>query len=170
MGTDKALLEIDGEPLAGRAAHALRAAGAEAVAFVGGDRPALLARCRDDVAFVPDRWPGEGPLGGVLTALAWSAEPATVVVSCDLHTPDAAAISAVVDALSPPGALAAVPLVDGRRQWLHSAWRDASRTTLLAAFEAGERAIHRAVAARDVRDVRGISAAAVRDVDTPRDL
>ncbi|WP_434127450.1 molybdenum cofactor guanylyltransferase, partial [Enterococcus faecium] len=41
MGTDKALIEVDGGPLARRVANALRAAGADPVIAVGGDLEAL---------------------------------------------------------------------------------------------------------------------------------
>jgi molybdopterin-guanine dinucleotide biosynthesis protein A len=65
----------------------------------------------------------------------------------------------------------AVPLVDGRRQWMHSAWRAGAAAPLAAAFDAGERAVHAAVAAAGLRVVDvSLPAAAVADADTPADL
>ena len=51
--------------MAVRVARALAAAGAEPVLAIGGDGDALE---RLGMAWQPDRFPGEGPLGGLLTA------------------------------------------------------------------------------------------------------
>src|SRR5205823_7736929 len=96
MGRDKALLRVDGEAMAVRTAHALHDAGAVEVACVGGDLPAL--RVLGLVAF-DDEHPDAGPLGGVLTALAWTAEPITVVTPCDLLVPSPQVFGDLVDAL-----------------------------------------------------------------------
>ena len=68
--------------MAARVADALRAAGAEPVLAVGGDRPALRGA---RAALVADRYPGEGPLGGILSAFAAVGPDALVaVVATDL--------------------------------------------------------------------------------------
>jgi molybdopterin-guanine dinucleotide biosynthesis protein A len=66
MGRDKAFVVVDGEPMVVRVARALRGAGADEVVAVGGDEARLSAL---GLAHLPDDHPGEGPLGGVLTAL-----------------------------------------------------------------------------------------------------
>jgi molybdenum cofactor guanylyltransferase len=172
MGRDKALVEVDGRALALRVADALRRAGADPVTAVGGDLPALAAL---GLAGVPDEAPGEGPLTGVLTALANAAEagaPIVFVAACDLVAPDPAAVSATVAALdADPEADVAVPMAGGRRQWMHAAWRAGAAAPLAAAFEAGERAVHAAVAAGGLRVVDvAVAPAAVADADTPADL
>ena len=167
MGRDKALVSVDGRALALRVADALRAAGAEPVLGVGGDLDALAAL---GLAGVPDEEPGAGPLTGILTALAQGAAPLTFVAACDLVTPSAEAVTATVTALGPDEDVA-VPLVDGRRQWMHAAWRAGAAAPLAAAFAAGERAVHAAVAAAGLRvaDV-SLPASAVADADSPADL
>jgi molybdenum cofactor guanylyltransferase len=166
MGRDKALVSVDGRALALRVADALRAAGAEPVLAVGGDLDALDAL---GLAGVPDEEPGAGPLTGILTALAQGAAPVTFVAACDLVAPSAEAVTATITALGE--ADVAVPLVDGRRQWMHAAWRARAAAPLAAAFAAGERAVHAAVAAAGLRvaDV-SLPASAVADADTPADL
>jgi molybdenum cofactor guanylyltransferase len=166
MGRDKALVSVDGRALALRVADALRAAGAEPVLGVGGDLAALAAL---GLAGVPDEEPGAGPLTGILTALAQGAASVTFVAACDLVAPSADAVIATVRALG--DADVAVPLVDGRRQWMHAAWRAGAAAPLAAAFAAGERAVHAAVAAAGLRvaDV-SLPASAVADADTPADL
>jgi molybdopterin-guanine dinucleotide biosynthesis protein A len=140
---------------------------------------------------VPDDEPGAGPLVGVVTALAVAgsggatarregaapvaARPSDDIVfvaACDLVDPSPAAIAATVRALAGSEAGdVAVPLVDGRRQWVHAAWRRHARAPLAAAFEAGERAIHAAVAASGMRVVDvTLDARAVADADAPADL
>ena len=70
-----------------------------------------------------------------------------------------------------PDAAVAVPVVAGRRQWMHAAWRSGAAAPLGAAFEAGERAVHAAVAAGPLRVVElALPAGAVADADTPADL
>jgi molybdopterin-guanine dinucleotide biosynthesis protein A len=166
MGRDKALLSVDGRALALRVADTLRAAGADPVLAVGGDLAALAAL---GLAGVPDQEPGAGPLTGILTALAQATAPVTFVAACDLVAPSAEAVTATLAALE--AADVAVPLVDGRRQWMHSAWRAGAAAPLAAAFDAGERAVHAAVAAAGLRVVDvSLPAAAVADADTPADL
>jgi molybdopterin-guanine dinucleotide biosynthesis protein A len=172
MGRDKALVEVDGRALALRVADALRRAGADPVTTVGGDLPALTAL---GLAAVPDEAPGEGPLTGVLTALNGAAggdAPIVFVAACDLLTPDPAAVSATVAALdAAPDGDVAVPVAEGRRQWMHAAWRSSAAAPLAAAFAAGERAVHAAVAAGALRVVEvAVEPAAVADADTPTDL
>ncbi len=142
MGTDKALIEVDGVPLARRVANALRAAGADPVIAVGGDLEALERAGPD--ASCPDRHPGEGPLGGILTALAATTEDVVVVLACDLPAADADTIRAVALALG--DADVAAPWHDGRHELLHAAYHRRAEPVLRAAFDAGERAPHRAVA------------------------
>ena len=66
MGTDKALITTDGITLVERAVDALTRAGADPVIVVGGNRAAIEAL---GLRYVDDQWPGEGPLGGIITAL-----------------------------------------------------------------------------------------------------
>src|SRR4051812_26176471 len=96
MGTDKALLEVDGLARARRVADALGDAGASRVVAVGGDAVQLE---RLSLEVVRDLPPGEGPLGGILAALETTDEEVVVVLACDLPAPDPSAITAVVEAL-----------------------------------------------------------------------
>ncbi|MGH9246267.1 MAG: molybdenum cofactor guanylyltransferase [Acidimicrobiales bacterium] len=167
MGVDKAMLVLDGRPLVVRVADALTAAGAAEVLVVGGDRRAIE---RLGLNYVPDRAPGSGPLGGLVTAMEAAPSAVVVVLATDLVHPDADAIARLVDTLdATPACDAAVPIVGGRRQWLHAAWRRAGRAALDDAFVAGERAIHRAVAASSLRvaNVPGLPPRAMADADRP---
>ena len=83
MGRDKALIEVDGVPMARRVADALEEGRADPVLCIGGDQAALEAL---GLEFLADDRPGEGPLGGLLTALEWAEGmpwDAVVVSACD---------------------------------------------------------------------------------------
>jgi molybdopterin-guanine dinucleotide biosynthesis protein A len=168
MGVDKALLQIDGPPLAARAAAALQEAGATEVRSIGGDLTALRGLGLDARA---DDHPGEGPLGGVLTGFAVTTAPVVVVLACDLPGAAARSVRAVVVTLDQaPQAAAAVPIVDGRAQWLHAAYRRSSLPVLRDAFAAGERSIAVAAGRLEIVPVPDLEAATLADVDGPGDL
>jgi molybdopterin-guanine dinucleotide biosynthesis protein A len=166
MGTDKAFVEVEGRPMAGRVAAALRAAGATEVLAIGGDLERLPSHGFDR-AF-PDRHPGEGPLGGVLTALAVAGHDVVVVLACDLPAASAESVVAVLQGLGDHDV--AVAMTD-RREPLHGAWRASRCLPVLAdAFERGERAVHRALALLDVGEVTVADPSTLRSVNRPADL
>ena len=168
MGTDKALLDVDGRPLVVAAVEALAAAGADAVLVVGGDRDALVDLGLDAR---PDDHPGEGPLGGILTALRLAGDGVVMVLACDMPAVDGASVAAIVSALAAaPGADVAVPVVNGRRQLLTAAYRHRGRPVLERAYETGERAPRRAVDGLEVVEVHGLDPHLLGDVDRPDDL
>jgi len=169
MGADKALLEVDGEPMALRVARSLRAAGAAEVFAVGGDASGLAAL---GLLVVADDSPGEGPLPATLTALEHASHDMVVVLSCDLVHPSPAAIAAVLDALhrAGPTVLAAVPVAGGHHQWTHAAWRRVARHPLGTAQAGGARSLRRAASELALCEVSGIDARLLADADTPADL
>ena len=83
--------------MAARVADALRGAGAEPVLAIGGDRPALEAL---GLTWVADRYPGEGPLGGILSAFgAVGDHDLVAILATDLPDLDAAVVRALVTGL-----------------------------------------------------------------------
>jgi molybdenum cofactor guanylyltransferase len=165
MGTPKADLLVDGSPMAVRVAEAARSAGATAIAAVGRPVEGLEHLVEDE--------PGAGPLGALVVAVGWAEGDTVLVLGCDLIAPSAAAMQAVVDELTADvDADVAVPVVDGRAQWLHGAWRARASTiaALQQAFAAGERSVHGAAEALRVRRVASDDVASFRDADRPEDL
>lgn len=175
MGSDKALLAVDGRPLAVVAADALRMAGAVGVVAVGGDERGLRTAGLDWVA---DDAPGEGPLGGVLSALAaFDDVPVMAVLACDLPAASPENVDAVVAAVAdhvgvPAVAVPVLPRSGGgwHREWLHAAWTAESRPVLASAWEAGERAPRRAGTGLHVVEVEVPDPDALADADRPGDL
>jgi molybdopterin-guanine dinucleotide biosynthesis protein A len=168
MGRDKAVgVAVDGRPLARRVADALEAAGADEVLAVGGDMNALAAL---GLRAHADDHPGDGPLGGILTAIRTARHDIVVVVACDLPWLDAATVAALVHALGAhPGAAVALARTD-RREPLCATWRGSRAAPVLAErFAAGERAPRRALDWLDVVEV-DVDPAVLRNTNTPADL
>jgi molybdopterin-guanine dinucleotide biosynthesis protein A len=176
MGRDKALIEVDGRAMAVRVAAALGRAGCAPVIGIGGDATGLAAAglAAAGVDVVADWWPGQGPLGAIITALLHveRARPgaATVVAACDLPWLDA---ETVADLL-PPRHVAQAPFdaivaVTDRDQPLCTCWMPDALAVLQRHFDDGERAVH--AAWTDLRRVRvPVAAAALRNVNAPEDL
>jgi len=167
MGADKAFVEIGGRPLAAIARDALLGAGAREVLAIGGDGAAFE---RLGFRAVADAWPGEGPLGGVVTALREAAHDIVVVLACDLPAVDAPAVTAVLSGLADLDADAAVPLVDGTPQVLVAAYRRRCRAPLEDALRRGTRRLRDAVDALRVANVALAEPGWVRNVNQPTDL
>lgn len=174
MGEPKALVEIDGQPLAGRVAAALAAAGATQVVLVGGE-PAWAERL--GLALVPDRWPGAGPLGGIVTAVLdtgrAAADPDAImlVAACDQPWLDPTGLRALVAGLADrPQAGASAPLTaDGRVHPLPSAWRARTGERLATLMDSGGRRADAGLGVVTVVEVP-FHPDSLTDVDTPEDL
>jgi molybdenum cofactor guanylyltransferase len=85
FGRDKALARFDGVPLLVRIAEMAR--GVVEVRVIAS--PEKYAEVGRGLKFVEDQWPGEGPLGGIVTALQYTAETApdcewNLILSCDM--------------------------------------------------------------------------------------
>jgi molybdopterin-guanine dinucleotide biosynthesis protein A len=140
MGRDKALLEVGGRPMALTAATALVDAGAAEVIAIGGDRDGLASL---GLRWVADAYPGEGPLGAIITALESVTADVVAVLACDLPAVTPAAVRQVVDGLGPGDA--AIATAGGRVHPLLAAYRRTCVTSLRRAFDAGERTVRRAL-------------------------
>jgi molybdopterin-guanine dinucleotide biosynthesis protein A len=84
FGTDKALAQLGGRTMLARMCDLLREV-TDSVGIVASS----ASYSGIDAQMVPDRWPGEGPLGGIVTALeqARSSEVRAarcLIVSCDM--------------------------------------------------------------------------------------
>ena len=167
MGRPKAFIEIDGVPMVVRAAEAIGEAGVTDVVVVGGDATALRGL---GLVAVADRHPGEGPLGGIITALHHhrASADAVVVVSCDLIQASPLAVRSLIASLGSGDA--AVPVVEGRSQWTHAIWRTRALEPLEAAFSQGMRAPRAAVAGLDVVLALDGAPCWYADADRPEDL
>jgi molybdenum cofactor guanylyltransferase len=186
MGQDKALIrpDPDGARLVDRVIGAIRAAGITEIAVVGAPPtwpPELIEQhTREAVVHVPDRWPGEGPLGGIISALLHSMETAdwVFVAPCDVPDLDATDIVAMTTAAVRSGAVGCIAQVQGRVNPVVACLSPLIAAGLLRQFDAGERRV------RSLADLSGMTVVELAgpaqissetspgpfDLDTPTDL
>ena len=164
MGADKATFEVDGVSMANRVANAAREAGAAQVLIIGGTQAKAKSLVGD---WKKDSFPGEGPLGGVITALKHADHDSVVVLSCDMPFITSAVIQSLVRGLE--DAQATVGRTD-RLNWLCAAWsKTECFATLQTVWKRNERAVHRAAVLLDVAEIP-VPAVAVRNINTLADL
>jgi len=184
MGVDKALMQLDGRTLVERLERVLRDAGARRVVAIGGNVEAILSL---GIEAVIDHYPGEGPLGGLLTAadeLQVASTMRVAVVACDLPLLRGATIRRLAQMIAPvpglsdqplawsanPVPAVAVPVVDGIRQ-VHVLVMGADALTQLgAALIAGERSLQAAMDRVEVVEVAGVDPEELHDLDRPEDV
>jgi molybdopterin-guanine dinucleotide biosynthesis protein A len=80
MGQTKAIIPFQGEPLIQRVLDRLAGLADEVIVIA----PILQEYLSLDVRIVQDYLPGQGPLGGLYTALLSASNPAVAVVGCDM--------------------------------------------------------------------------------------
>jgi molybdenum cofactor guanylyltransferase len=173
MGRTKALIDVGGQPMATHVAVALAAAGCRDVVLVGGD-PIELASLK--LAVIADEYPGEGPVGGVLTALHHhhhhhhhrrGAATHVVIAACDLPGLTAGAVHQMLGAVS--SATDVVVAMTDRLEPAFAVWNVQTIDPIEAAFETGIRAMHDVLALFEVVTV-AIDPGEMRNINRPEDL
>ena len=134
------------------------------VRLVGGDAREL-AEFSGEV--LPDRWPGEGPLGGVATALSALGSD-VLVVACDLPGVDSEVLELVAAAGADPSVDVAVARSD-RRQPLVARWNLSALPSVEQAVAAGQRSAMDLLRHLSVAEVP-VDPRSVVDVDDQNDL
>ncbi len=169
FGSDKSLAEVDGEVLVLRVADSMARAGLASVTLVGAADPVVS---RTGLTNLADRWPGEGPLGGLLTALVDAGDHAGVLVcGCDHPDLDPEVLMSLMEAADQGADVAVARAGEDTPQWLVSAWRASTASALQRAFDAGERSPSRAAIQAGLRLVFvDADPSAVADIDSLEQL
>jgi molybdopterin-guanine dinucleotide biosynthesis protein A len=165
MGRDKALLPFRGRPLAAVVADALRESAGSAV-LIG--NPTLAAAT--GFPAIVDLFPGEGPLGGILTALRFTAADWNLVCACDMPELTAAFLSGLFEAAEASDADVLVPVSpSGRLEPLCAVWHRRARGPLEAAFAGGTRKVGEAIAGLRAVRYQITEMTPFQNVNTPED-
>lgn len=165
MGQDKALLAFRGTSLAQWVAREVAQAAGSAVLI--GD-PARYRTLGYPV--VPDAWPGEGPLGGILTALRHTAAPWNLIVACDMPGLTTPFLRDLLAAAERNGATTLPTGPCGESEPLCAVWRHDTRAALEAAFQAGVRKVAAALEGVHPAFYPVSEAAYFQNLNTPEDF
>ena len=165
MGRDKALLPFRGGALAEFVAQTVAEAAGTAVLI--GD-PALYAAF--PYPAIADRYPGEGPLGGILTALHHTSADWNLVVACDMPGLSAAFLTPILEAAEQSGADALLPVgPSGRPEPLCAVYHRRALEPLEGEFRGGQRKVTAALQAVRAERLPVGEVAMFHNVNTPED-
>jgi molybdenum cofactor guanylyltransferase len=159
MGRDKAQLPFRGGTLSTAIAGAVREAAGCAI-LVGN-----LA-----LGGIPDRYPGEGPLGGILTALEHTLSEWNLIVACDLPELTPAFLARLLDTAEAAGYDALLPhTAGGPPEPLCAVYRRSVRDALEERFRSGTRKVTLALEGLAVYSLEVSEAVQFQNVNTPED-
>lgn len=172
MGRTKALIDVDGRAMADRVLDAARGLGIDDLVVVGGDADELDGLT---APVIDDLFPGQGPVGGVLSALDHFARAqidpvdAVLVLPCDLVDVTADALWPLVEASVGDAHSRVWVAATDRLEPACAVWALEAREVVQQCFTDGERALHRLIGHIPHTTVT-IDAAALRNVNRPSDL
>ena len=165
MGQDKARLPFRGGALAEAVAREVAQA-AGSVTLVG----------HAEMGGIPDLYPGEGPLGGILTALHHTSADWNLILACDMPQVSAEFLKRLMAAAErttagEPGiAMIVLPYgADGRPEPLCAAYHRRALAGLEAAFGRGIRKVTAAMEGLSVARLDVPEVAIFQNVNTPED-
>lgn len=146
FGQDKALVMLGGKPQLARTLDALAASGVRQTIVIGEKARygKFGARC------VKDRWPGEGPLGGIVTALRRSGPDKygyrwNLIVSCDMPFLTSEWLAYLCRRAAASDAEVVVPQSVQGLEPLCACWKTEALLTLHPAFQEGVRKVTEAM-------------------------
>ena len=145
FGTDKALVELENVPMYARMAALFRKM---TISHVLVGDPAKYGNLGPTCIF--DKWPGEGPLGGIITALrrtrATDVADYNLIVSCDMPFLTAEWFEHLLSVAFHSEADVVLARSDRGPEPLCACWRTDAVATLEAAFMRGVRRVNEGIA------------------------
>ena len=159
MGRDKARLPYRGGALAEWVARAVQHAAGSAT-LVG----------NPELGGIPDLYPGEGPLGGILSALHHTAADWNLVVACDMPEVSGDFLDRLLAAAETSGADALLPVgPSGQPEPLCAVYHKRAAGPLEQSFSRGIRKITEALAAVPTVRLPVAELKPFQNVNTPED-
>ena len=159
MGRDKARLPFRGGTLSSAVADAVREAAGSAI-LVG----------NPELGGISDRYPGEGPLGGILTALEHTAAEWNLIVACDLPEATGAFLRNLLEEAEAKGCDALLPhRQGGRPEPLCAVYHRDALERIAEQFAAGIRKVTAGMEGLDVYHLEVREALPFQNVNTPED-
>jgi molybdopterin-guanine dinucleotide biosynthesis protein A len=149
FGADKALVEIGGKTLLARTVEVVAAVCEETRIVAPAGKYANAP-----VSIVADKWPGQGPLGGILTALDFSNEnfrvadgrgACALIVSCDMPFLTREWLAYLCEHAVKSTAQVVVPESENGLEPLCACWWGDAATRVQVAFDGGVRKVTEAM-------------------------
>lgn len=144
FGQDKALVEIEGAPMLSRMRALLSRVATEVHVIAPLQKYAALG-----ITGVPDRWEGQGPLAGIITALMATTEGGSaewnLIVGCDMPFLTQEWLSYLLKRAVASGAEVVAPKSVQGLEPLCACWRTSAALKLQRAFDSGTRKITEAM-------------------------
>jgi molybdenum cofactor guanylyltransferase len=141
FGRDKALAELGGLPMLGRMIALLQIVVKNVKVVVAPEKYAKF-----EIEMISDQWPGEGPLGGIITALEHAARDPTycewnLILSCDMPFLTSEWLTFLCERAAKSKAQVLVPHSKHGPEPLCACYRTNAAAALRAAFELGVRKV-----------------------------
>jgi molybdenum cofactor guanylyltransferase len=141
FGRDKALVEFGGKPMLARMIQSLQCVSGKVKVVAPPGKYAGYG-----VQLVADRWPGEGPLGGIITALEDAAKSSErsewdLIVSCDMPFLTRDWLRFMAERTAKSDAQVLLPHSKSGPEPLCACYRTDGAVKLRAAFESGIRKV-----------------------------
>jgi molybdenum cofactor guanylyltransferase len=146
FGRDKALAVFAGKPMLARMLELMKSLAEETKVVAAPGKYADIG-----AQTVVDRWPGEGPLGGIVTALRHAQENApkcewNLIVSCDMPFLTVEWLRFLAERAAVSEAEVVLAHSENGPEPLCACWRTGAVETLQAAFERGVRRVTEGIA------------------------
>jgi len=146
FGQDKALVEVGGMPMIARMIELLRSVTTQVKIVAVPSKYAAFG-----AEIVEDRWPGEGPLGGIITALEDSAQSASrpewnLIVSCDMPFLTQDWLQFLANRAAKSKAQVVFPHSASGPEPLCACWQTSAAAKLRSGFERGVRKVTEGIA------------------------
>lgn len=165
MGSDKALLAVNGEPMLQRTIWVLREV-TEAVYVVGPPERYEKFGC----PVIADEVPEAGPLGGIITALASGKAPWNLVVACDMPGLAPAPLLQLIEkAMSSEADCCLAVTQERRAEPMCAVYHQRALSKMRKAFEAGVRKCTSALGGLKVVHWPVAEESLVANLNTPAD-
>lgn len=161
MGTDKALVHLEGKPLVARVARRLQ--GISDDVFI-----VCKQQLEIDIPVVLDDIADQTPLAGIITALRAARHPLVFVCACDMPFVDVGVVRAIASQIG--GRSAAVASHGGSIEPLHAVWSVGCLPGLEQLWRSGERSVHGVLQRLDALIVDVDEDRSFTNVNTPDDL
>ncbi len=166
MGTDKSVLNFNGQRLIDVSLNTLIKAGAEEVLIIGGDE--AVAVQSPNASYLGDLYPNEGPLGGVITALTFAKYEFVATLACDHMYLTADILLQCFSNLG--GYEVSCPESNGVKQVLCSMWRKSALPKLERSYQSGNRSVMKAIKDMECRTFKVAHTEVLRTANTLEEL